>query len=91
MRMLRIFARLIRGAFAAALLCALGVIVFFWVRYQPRATLPALDILALSPDGGRVLGKARAPFEYFCPMHPDKVSDDPKQKCPICSMPPSKR
>jgi Cu(I)/Ag(I) efflux system membrane fusion protein len=29
--------------------------------------------------------------EYFCPMHPAVVRDQPKQKCPICGMPLSRR
>jgi Cu(I)/Ag(I) efflux system membrane fusion protein len=29
--------------------------------------------------------------EYFCPMHPQIVRDNPKEKCPICFMPLSKR
>src|SRR5207237_1842948 len=30
-------------------------------------------------------------FEYFCPMHPSVIRDNPKEKCPICFMPLSKR
>lgn len=30
-------------------------------------------------------------FEWFCPMHPSVVRDHNREKCPICSMPLSKR
>lgn len=29
--------------------------------------------------------------EWFCPMHPTVIRQDPKEKCPICGMPLSKR
>lgn len=30
-------------------------------------------------------------FEWFCPMHPTVIRQDPKEKCPICGMPLSRR
>ena len=33
----------------------------------------------------------RGDVEWFCPMHPAVVRDNPKDKCPICFMPLSKR
>lgn len=29
--------------------------------------------------------------DYFCPMHPQIVRENPGEKCPICNMPLSKR
>jgi membrane fusion protein, copper/silver efflux system len=34
---------------------------------------------------------ASGDFEWFCPMHPTVVRNDPDAKCPICGMPLSKR
>ena len=29
--------------------------------------------------------------DYFCPMHPQIVRENPGEKCPTCNMPLSKR
>src|SRR5262249_491026 len=34
---------------------------------------------------------AASDVEYFCPMHPTVIRDNPNEKCPICFMPLSKR
>ncbi len=34
---------------------------------------------------------ASSEYEWFCPMHPTVIRDNPKEKCPICQMPLSKR
>jgi Cu(I)/Ag(I) efflux system membrane fusion protein len=40
------------------------------------------------PHGEEV---ASGDFEWFCPMHPTVIRNDPNAKCPICGMPLSKR
>jgi hypothetical protein len=68
----------------------------------PALTLAAGVVLAAgcqkAPDtgternGGKVDPTAADPdFEFYCPMHPQIVRDTNKEKCPICSMPLSKR
>ena len=61
----------------------IGIVIVKWdtfVAYYER--LDAAAGTAQSADGA---------FEYFCPMHPAVVRDDPNEKCPICFMPLSKR
>src|SRR5262245_61661035 len=66
-----------------AILLVIGVIITQWkwlVAYYEKWTRPAATTSA-----------AESGFEYFCPMHPSVVRDNPKEKCPICFMPLSKR
>jgi hypothetical protein len=76
MRILRLLARLFGYSVAAALITGLGMIVFLWVRYTPRARLPAsMEIANLSPDGGLLLGRVGGIDWYFRrkPVrHPDE-------------------
>ncbi len=60
-----------------------GLLVGNWDRIMnvvDRLTRPATSSDFVSGDS-----------EWFCPMHPAVVRQDPKDKCPICGMPLSKR
>jgi Cu(I)/Ag(I) efflux system membrane fusion protein len=65
------------------ILVLIGLVIMKWdalVAYYERWTRPAHQEQIAGPD-----------FEYFCPMHPAVVRGNPKEKCPICFMPLSKR
>ncbi len=64
-------------------LVLIGVVIVQWDRinaYYEKWTRTAGEEHVASSD-----------TEYFCPMHPTIVRDSPKEKCPICFMPLSKR
>lgn len=66
-----------------AILAVIGVIITQWdtlTAYYDKWTRPE----SLAQAGG-------GDIEYFCPMHPTIIRDNPKEKCPICFMPLSKR
>ena len=66
-----------------AILLVIGIIITQWdtiIAYYEKWTRPAGSAAS---GGGQ--------FEWFCPMHPSIVRDNPKDKCPICFMPLSKR
>ncbi|MBI2804490.1 MAG: efflux RND transporter periplasmic adaptor subunit [Planctomycetes bacterium] len=66
-----------------AILLVIGLVILKWdlfVAYYAKWTRPAAEQSAASSD-----------TEYFCPMHPAVIRDNPKEKCPICFMPLSKR
>jgi multidrug efflux pump subunit AcrA (membrane-fusion protein) len=61
-----------------ALLVVLGLVLGSWgtlSNYWEKWTRPATAQAAAGSD-----------VEWFCPMHPYIVRDDPKEKCPICHM-----
>jgi hypothetical protein len=69
-----------------AILLVIGVIITQWdllVAYYQRWTRPVA--------GSTSVAEGQGEFEWFCPMHPAIVRDNPKDKCPICFMPLSKR
>lgn len=77
-----ILVKLARLRFIAVLI-VIGIVITQWdllMAYYDRWTRPAGEVQAASGD-----------HEYFCPMHPAVVRDNPKDKCPICFMPLSKR
>src|SRR3989442_7342582 len=62
-----------------AILAVLGVLIVKWdtlVAYYAKWTRP------LRGDEQTTSSE----YEYFCPMHPQVVTDNPKEKCPICAM-----
>lgn len=65
------------------ILALIGITITQWdllLSYYDKWTRPAV--------AGDVASGA---FEWFCPMHPAVVRDNPKEKCPVCFMPLSKR
>jgi Cu(I)/Ag(I) efflux system membrane fusion protein len=67
-----------------AILAAIAVVIGFWdtlTAYYDKWTRPLYGREATV--GGDV--------EWFCPMHPSVVRDNPKEKCPICHMDLAKR
>ena len=65
-----------------AILIVLGLVIVKWdllTNYYEKWTRPTGSERAVSD------------YEFFCPMHPTVIRDNPKEKCPICFMPLSKR
>jgi len=76
-----ILVKLARLRFVGILL-VIGVVITQWdtlIAYYEKWTRPS----SAGSAGGNV--------EWFCPMHPSIIRDNPKDKCPICFMPLSKR
>jgi Cu(I)/Ag(I) efflux system membrane fusion protein len=66
-----------------AVLFAIGAVIVYWDTLKAcydKYTRPAHAPVAVAGD-----------VEYFCPMHPQIVRDNLRDKCPICFMPLSKR
>jgi multidrug efflux pump subunit AcrA (membrane-fusion protein) len=67
-----------------AVLTAIGLLIVYWdtlVAYYEKWTRPLSGTEQV----------AESDTEYFCPMHPQVVTTNPKEKCPICFMNLSKR
>lgn len=67
-----------------AVLGVIGLVITQWellLAYYDKWTRPA------TADAGPMSGDV----EWFCPMHPAVVRDNPRDKCPVCFMPLSKR
>src|SRR4051812_36606914 len=65
-----------------ALMAITGLVFGYWdtiVNRYEKWSRPPRERLAAAAD-----------VEFYCPMHPDVVRDDPAN-CPICGMPLSKR
>jgi Cu(I)/Ag(I) efflux system membrane fusion protein len=65
-----------------ALMAGTALVFAYWDtlwNYYEKYTRPAGEVVTAS-----------AAFEYFCPMHPSVIQDQPAN-CPICGMPLSKR
>jgi Cu(I)/Ag(I) efflux system membrane fusion protein len=65
-----------------ALMAATGLVFAYWDtlwNYYEKYTRPQAEHVAASSE-----------FEFFCPMHPSVVQEQPGN-CPICGMPLSKR
>jgi membrane fusion protein, copper/silver efflux system len=66
-----------------AVLALIGIVITQWdllAAHYDKWTRPA------NADAG-----PRGDVEWFCPMHPAVIRNNPKDKCPICFMPLSKR
>lgn len=77
-----ILVKLARLRFVGILL-VIGVVITQWdtlVAYYDKWTRPTAGEAVVASD-----------VEYFCPMHPSVIRDNPRDKCPICFMPLSKR
>lgn len=64
------------------ILVVIGLVIVKWdllTAYYEKWTRPASS------------ERAASDFEFYCPMHPTVIRDNPKEKCPICFMPLSKR
>src|SRR3954467_10854663 len=59
-----------------AVLAVIGLVITQGDRLAPPPT-------PLSPPATAEAGPA-GDVEWFCPMHPAVVRDNPKEKCPIC-------
>jgi multidrug efflux pump subunit AcrA (membrane-fusion protein) len=67
-----------------AILAVIGALIVYWdtlAAYYEKWTRPLRGTEQV----------AASDVEYFCPMHPQVVTSNPKEKCPICFMNLTKR
>jgi Cu(I)/Ag(I) efflux system membrane fusion protein len=67
-----------------AILAVIGLVVVYW------DTLTAYYSKWMRPTTTEAPG-VTGDYEWYCPMHPNVIRDNPQEKCPICFMPLSRR
>jgi Cu(I)/Ag(I) efflux system membrane fusion protein len=53
---------------------------------KPEGPAKPSSSMKPAPAAGTASGQAQPGGKYYCPMHPNRTSDDPNAKCPDCGM-----